>query len=280
MGSLSDYAENELLDHLFNAAYTPVATLYLGLCTADPTDAATGAACNEAADANGYARKAITFGAAAARKISQSGNITFDVATGAWGDLTHWVIVDSATHGAGNVLAHGSIVPTASPILNDEGVVASGQVEIEIAASVGAGFSTYAVNKLLDLMFRNQAFTSPAGDTFIMLLSVVADDADAATTDLTEVTGTSYVRTEVNPSSGVAPKWVDAAAGVVENAEIISLPSPGAADWDELVAIALVDAVSGLANVLAFDNATIVDQTPEDGALIQFAAAGLKISLS
>ncbi len=39
MGSLSDYAENELLDHLFNAAYSPVATVYLALCTADPTDA-------------------------------------------------------------------------------------------------------------------------------------------------------------------------------------------------------------------------------------------------
>lgn len=40
MGSLSDFAENELLDHLFNAAYSPASAIYLGLCTADPTDPA------------------------------------------------------------------------------------------------------------------------------------------------------------------------------------------------------------------------------------------------
>ena len=49
MGSLSDYAELELLDHVFNAAYSPVATVYLALCTADPTDAGTGASMNECA---------------------------------------------------------------------------------------------------------------------------------------------------------------------------------------------------------------------------------------
>ena len=280
MGSLSDYAENELLDHLFNAAYSPVATLYLALCTADPTDAGTGAACNEVADANGYARTAITFGVAAARKITQSGNVEFPEALGAWGDVTHWVVVDSATHGAGNVLAHGAVSPTASPVNGNVPVVASGQVEVEIAASVGAGFSTYAINKLLDLMFRNQAFTSTAGDIFIMLLSVVADDADVATTDLTEVTGTGYARTEVNPSSGADPKWTVSAAGVVENAGIIALPSPTADDWTVVVAIALVDAVSGLANVIAFDNATIVDQTPLNDDTLQFIAGALKLSLS
>lgn len=44
MGSLSNYLELELLDHVLNnAAYSPAATLYLALCTADPTDAGTGA---------------------------------------------------------------------------------------------------------------------------------------------------------------------------------------------------------------------------------------------
>ena len=54
MGSLTDYAELELLDHIFeNGAYTPVATIYMALFTDDPTD--TGSTANEASG-NGYAR--------------------------------------------------------------------------------------------------------------------------------------------------------------------------------------------------------------------------------
>ena len=60
MGSLSDLAEGVLLDHVCNSAYSHAATVYLALCTADPTDAGTGASMNECADANGYPRKAIT----------------------------------------------------------------------------------------------------------------------------------------------------------------------------------------------------------------------------
>ena len=63
MGSLSDFAELELLDHIFNVAYTPAANLYLALCTADPTDSGTGAAMNECPNTGSYARKAITFDA-------------------------------------------------------------------------------------------------------------------------------------------------------------------------------------------------------------------------
>ena len=280
MGSLSDYAENELLDHLFNAAYSPVANLYLGLCTADPTDAGTGAACNEVANANGYERTAIIFGEAVARNIPQSGNVEFPEATGAWGVITHWVVVDSAVYGAGNVLAHGVVSPAASPVSGNGPVVASGQVAIEIVASVGAGFSTYVVNKLLDLMFRNQAYTSPAGNTFVMLLAAVADDADAATTDLTEITGTSYARVEVNPAGGAAPKWIAASGGALENADVIPIPSPGNDDWDEVVAVAIVDTLSGLANVLAFDNSNIVDQTPLRDDTVQFIIGALKLSLT
>ena len=108
MGSLTDYAEGKWLDHVFNAAYSPVATVYVALCTADPTDAATGAVMNEVPDANNYAREAIAFSAAASRKVIQSGAIEFNTASGAWGTVTHWAIVDSVTHGAGNVLAHGA----------------------------------------------------------------------------------------------------------------------------------------------------------------------------
>src|SRR5690242_4060466 len=110
MGSLSNYGETALVKHIVReTAYSPAATLYLALCTADPGEAATGASMNEIANSNGYARTAITFGAVASRRVTQNATVTFPAATGGQGTATHWAVVDSATHGAGNVLAYGAL---------------------------------------------------------------------------------------------------------------------------------------------------------------------------
>jgi hypothetical protein len=98
--SPSDFSELELLDHVFNAAYTPAATVYMALGTADSTHAGTGLA---EPSGDGYARKAITFGAAASRRVTQSAAVTYDQATGAWGTIAHWAVMDALT--SGNVLA-------------------------------------------------------------------------------------------------------------------------------------------------------------------------------
>jgi hypothetical protein len=129
-------------------------------------------------------------------------------------------------------------------------------------------------------MFRNQAFTSTAGNTFVALLNAVADDQDVATTDLTEITGTDYAREEVNPNGGASPTWDLAASGALDNTHQIDIGPPGADDWDEVVAMAIVDALSGLANVLAYDNANIVDQTPTSADTVLFEAGALDVSLS
>jgi len=43
MAGKSDYLENKVLDHVLrNTSYTPPATVYLGLFTANPTDAGGG----------------------------------------------------------------------------------------------------------------------------------------------------------------------------------------------------------------------------------------------
>jgi len=110
--SLSNFAELEILDHIFGVgAWTP-GTLYMCLCTADPTDAGTGAAMNEVTDAGAYARVDISgcFGtAAAAGTISNDAAITFPEATDSWGTVTHFAICDSDTHGAGNMVLHGAL---------------------------------------------------------------------------------------------------------------------------------------------------------------------------
>jgi hypothetical protein len=84
MGSLTNFAENELLDHVFNAAYTPPSTVYVALCTSDPGETATDLSGVECANANNYAREAITFAAASSRSVQQSGAVTFNQASGSW----------------------------------------------------------------------------------------------------------------------------------------------------------------------------------------------------
>ncbi|MHC1725756.1 MAG: hypothetical protein AB9866_07095 [Syntrophobacteraceae bacterium] len=274
MGSLSDFAENKLLDHIFNAAYVPAATIYLALCTDDPTDVGTGAVMNEVANANNYARTAIAFSPAASRAVMQNGAVTFPQASGAWGSVTHWAIVDSATYGVGNMLASGAFSAALNVVANNIPSVPNGEIQISIAASSGAGFTDYTAHKLLDLMFRNQAFAKPG--TYLALCNAVVADADVA---ITEVTGTSYARKQVNTNGGASPTWDLAASGALDNTHDIVFPTPGAGDWTQIAALAIMDAaIDG--NILAFDNDNIVDQTPASGQTVQFVAGAFDVSLS
>lgn len=111
-GSASNYAENKFLDHLTGKTAFAKPTAYIGLCTADPTDAGTGADCNECANANAYARVATAgadWTAAADGATANAQIITFPEATGSWGTVTHFALFDSGTYGAGNMLAHASL---------------------------------------------------------------------------------------------------------------------------------------------------------------------------
>ncbi len=103
--SFSDYLENKLLDHVFaGTSYTPPGTLYVGLSTADPLDDGSGLA---EPSGGGYARKAVTFGAAANGQVSNNAAVTFPESTAAWGTITHFAVFDAAT--GGNMLAHGAL---------------------------------------------------------------------------------------------------------------------------------------------------------------------------
>ncbi len=271
MGSLSWYAEDALLDHVFNGvAYTPASTLYLALSTADPLDDGSGLA--EPAT-GGYARAAIAFGAAASRAVVQAGAVTFPQATDAWGTITHWAIMDAST--LGNVLAHGAFTTAFSPVAGNTPSVADGQVQVSVAASVGAGFTDYLVHKMLDLMFGAVAYTSPA--TYIALTTAVVADADTA---ITEMTGTGYARVLVSPNGGTAPTWdLAAGVGVLANAHDVPIGPPGADDWGQLTSMAIMDA-STLGNILAYDNDNVVDQTPTSADTIVFAAGNIDITLT
>jgi hypothetical protein len=275
MGSLSDYAEGKLLDHLFNTAYSPVATVYLALCTADPTDAATGAACNEVPNAGNYARTAIAFGAAGSRQITQNAVTTFPTANAGWGTASHWAIVDIGTYGAGNVLAHGAFAVPKSIVSGNTPSVASTEVYVNFSTG---GIGTVVAGKLLDLMFRNTAYAKP--DTYVaMIITNPVVDGDTGTT-ITEPSGGSYARKQVNINGGASPTW-DLASGTtptfVDNTHDITFTT-ATGSWGTVIAWAICSA-STLGDVIAYDN-SMADQAVDSGDTAKFLAGNLDIQMT
>lgn len=272
MGSLTTYGANKLLDHIFNVAYSPVATVYLALATADPTDAATGASMNEVANSGSYARTAITFGAAASRRVTQSALVTFPTATGSWGTITHWAIVDSATHGAGNALAHGAFSASKSIVSGNTASVASGQVYVEISAGV---IGTVVANKLLDLMFRNTAYSKP--DTYLALTTATISDSSTGSS-ITEPSGSNYSRKQVNINGGASPAWTLASSGALSNGADATFATPSGS-WGTIVAAAVCSA-STAGDIICYDNANVVDQAVAASDIVQFLSGAFDVSLT
>lgn len=107
-GSFSDFEEGKILDLFFgNIAYTPPATLYVALFTAQPTDAGGG---TEVAGGS-YTRVAVAnnstnFPAATGTNPTVKSNgttVTFPTATAGWGTVTAWGLFDASS--AGNLVA-------------------------------------------------------------------------------------------------------------------------------------------------------------------------------
>ena len=266
MGSIADFLENELLDHVCNAAYTPPATVYVGLSTADPTDSGGGLA---EPSGNGYIRKAITFAAAASRQVAQNADVNFNQASGAWGTITHWGTFDSES--AGNMTAHGQLGTSKEVVSGNTPSVASGEVTVSFSAGY---ISDYLANKLLDLAFRNQAYSAP--DTYCALTTVIITDSMTGST-ITEHSGDGYARKQVNVNGGSSPTWDLAASGIVDNTDNVDIgPATGA--WGTVVALGIVDAAAA-GNLLLYDNG-VADQAVGDGDTVRFPAGDLDISMS
>jgi len=107
--AMSDFLENELLDHVLSAAtFTAAATLYAALFTAAPSDAGGG---TEVVGGT-YARvsktnNATNFPAASGGSKSNGTDIDFGTATADWGIVTHVAIIDAAA--AGNFYFWGAL---------------------------------------------------------------------------------------------------------------------------------------------------------------------------
>lgn len=255
MGSLSDYLELELLDHVFEvAAYTPP-TIYIALSTADPGDS--GGTIAEPVG-NGYARKAhAAWNAAATRAIDNNGVITFAQASGAWGTITHYAIFDHLT--AGNMLAHGSLSVGKAVVNGNTPSIAT--TEISVTFSTG-GFSDFLALELLDHVFGNGVYTGPT--IHVALSTTIPTDAG----NVTEPSGSAYARK-------AHAAWDIAAAGATENTGVITFASP-TGSWGECVHAVIYDALT-VGNYLA--RGSITNQTPDNGDTVRFNDGAIDITL-
>lgn len=128
MAALSDYAETAIADWIAGGA-TPTrpSARHLALFTAAPSDSGGGTEVS----GNGYARQAMTFGAASSGVTSNTSTHTFTASGGNWGTITHFGIFDAST--SGNLLWHGALT-TSRTVNNGESLtVASGAFTLTLA---------------------------------------------------------------------------------------------------------------------------------------------------
>ena len=273
MGTLSNFATTELVDHMFKAAYTPASTLYLCLCTAEPTAASTGATIVET-NYTGYARASFTassFNAASGRKIVQALDITFpEAAVAGSSNITHYAICDASSNG--NMLGFGSFTSAFGVVEGNTPKVAAAEIEISIGASSGAGFVDYTAHKMLDLMFRDTAYSTPSSSLHFGLTTDVVVDADESASDYTECSGGSYERKAV-PSSAI-----DAASnGETTNNSVITWITP-TGTWGTIASVIVCDA-STAGHLLAFDSSNVIDQQVNSGDTVQISVGDFDCDL-
>jgi len=143
-----------------------------------------------------------------------------------------------------------------------------------------SGMSDYLENKLLDFLFRGQAFVPP-GSLYVALFTADPTDAGGGT----EVTGGSYARVAVTSSLA---NWAGSQAtasttassgtsGTTSNNGSITFPSP-TANWGVIQGIAIMDNSVG-GNVL-FYGALGTPKTVNNGdAAPTFPATALAVQI-
>jgi hypothetical protein len=258
-GCLSDYAENKFIDLVMaETAFSSPAAVYVGLCSAAADTGVTEVAYTD------YARQAITFGAVAARAITQSALVTFPQcgATGATADF--YGIFDAAT--AGNLLAWGALGVQKVIVSGNTQTIPSGQVVLTVSAG---GMSDYLAGKCLNHIFRATAYTAPT-DRYLALTTVDITDSMTGST-ITEPSGSGYER----KTSGA---WTVTGGSAVNAADEDFAAATGS--WGEITSAAVLDAATA-GNLLFYDAApTGQGQTPTSGDTVSFPAGDFAVSVA
>jgi hypothetical protein len=135
--------------------------------------------------------------------------------------------------------------------------------------------SDYLENKLIDHVFRGQAYTAPA-TIYVALYTTACSDAAGGT----EVSGGSYARASVASSlanwagtqAAASTTASTGTSGTTSNNGVITFATPSAG-WGTVTHVGLLDAVS--AGNLLICTALTVGKTINSGDTVTFPAATL-----
>jgi len=134
MGSFTDYLENKLLDHVFGGGdYSRPATVYIALSTTTITDA--GGNMTEPSG-NNYSRVSVTnnptnWPAASGGAKANGTAFTFPTASGSWGQVIDFAIMDHITAGT-NMLGYGTLTTPKTIDSGDTASFAIGDLDITL----------------------------------------------------------------------------------------------------------------------------------------------------
>ena len=267
MGQLTNYAENLLADFLRGSGFSSWPTVfYMGLASA-----ATDGSITELSG-SGYVR--VSYGqslllwagtqgsgttlASTGNTHTTSNNASILFATpgaGGWGTATHAVFYSAAT--AGNALIYAEL---ATGIVCSAGATVSlGVGAIALSLGLTGGATDYLVNRLIDLMFRGQAYTAPVNWYFALFTAAPTSAGGGV-----EVSGGNYSRPSIPAnttalSSTNGPTTVGASTGgttgQIFNNSSIAYPTPNAT-WGTVTTEGVFDAASA-GNLLFYSPLTV-----------------------
>jgi hypothetical protein len=143
MAALSNYLENRIIDWLLRGqAFTPPATVYVGLHTAAPNDAGGGTEVS----AGSYARVAVasslaswagtqsagstTASSGTGGTTSNNGAIAFPAPAEGWGTVTHYGVYDASS--GGNLLFYAALGANRTINAGDTVSFPAGQLTFQI----------------------------------------------------------------------------------------------------------------------------------------------------
>lgn len=130
-GSLTNFAEAELLDHILGKGSYTAPTPYLALFTVAPTDAGGGTEVS----GGSYARVAIASNLAAATGtaptlVTNSSQIAFATASASWGTVVAFGVMDALT--VGNMLWWGDLTASKAVGSGDTLVFNAGELDFTL----------------------------------------------------------------------------------------------------------------------------------------------------
>jgi hypothetical protein len=135
VSGVSDYLENQLLDHLLGrTTYTAPATVYVGLWSVALSDASTGSTAGEVSG-GGYSRVAVTndtnqWPAASGGLKANASSVVFPSATSNWGTVRTVAILDAPS--AGNLLFFATPAPVVSVAALDTLIFSPGDLSLRL----------------------------------------------------------------------------------------------------------------------------------------------------